>query len=67
MNDEDCHICRICWHFFDNGHQLGGHMAKKHPGHSLIYRNKRIIRQNSSLERKRKQYLKLIQKSKQLT
>jgi hypothetical protein len=61
--EEDHHVCRICWQYFVNGHQLGGHMSKKHPGHSLEYRNKELIKTRKVIERERRLYFRAIQKS----
>jgi hypothetical protein len=61
--EDDHHVCRICWQYFANGHQLGGHMSKKHPGHSLEYRNKELIKTRKVIERERRLYFRAIQKS----
>jgi hypothetical protein len=57
---KDCHVCKKCWKYFDDGHRLGGHMAKKHPS-SRIYLNKN---QTRSFALQRKAYFNILKEIK---
>lgn len=49
----ECKIffCPICSDQFTKGQALGGHLAKAHPGSSLTYQKKQIVREERKLDR----------------
>ena len=51
-------VCKICWEIFDHGKMLGGHVAKKHPGFSKLYKVRQYLCKIKNEEKKRRMYFK---------
>ena len=58
-------VCKICWQIFDHGKMLGGHVAKKHPGFSKLYKVRQYLSKIKNEEKKRRMYFKKIKKLKE--
>jgi hypothetical protein len=59
----DANVCLLCGDSFGNGRQLGGHMSRKHPGHSADYSKRRRLQNSRALERDRRRYFKGMRRS----
>jgi|TARA_B110000285_G_C14523054_1_gene337437 hypothetical protein len=44
--------CPFCPKEFQKSAQLGGHVSKGHPGHSLAYKHKQEVRDSRTVERR---------------
>ena len=44
-DDEIRYYCKLCDRGFSNAQALGGHSSRKHPGKSLEYNHKKLVRE----------------------
>ena len=59
----DENVCLLCGDCFGNGRQLGGHMSRRHPGHSADYSKKKRLHTTKAVERDRRKYFKRIRRT----